>query len=127
MISIAVIFNQRGHNQKQVLFFLDNLAVVMGCLTLQDKYNISSLSKTIKFICTHCETGQKISQKYSQLCLFLKLYFPTTMYVHCLYITHVTIVHSLLPKSSKMTIKKQSFCQTSLKFVETSTTKYSNE
>ena len=51
--------------KKQHLFllFLDNLAVTLGFLTLQDKYNIHTLTENIKFICTRCETGQKSSPK----------------------------------------------------------------
>jgi hypothetical protein len=43
---------------------LDNLAVVFDFLTLQNKYNIRTLTENIKFICTQCEMRQKISNSY---------------------------------------------------------------
>jgi len=43
------------------LFFLNNLTVVLGFLTLYDKHNIRTLSENIKLICVFCETGQKSS------------------------------------------------------------------
>jgi hypothetical protein len=54
----------RGHHGKLLerrlfLLILDNLAVDLSFLTLQDKHNICTLSENIKFICTRCETGLK--------------------------------------------------------------------
>jgi hypothetical protein len=43
--------NKKGLKQYLFLLFLDNLAVVFSCLTLQDKHNIRTLSENIKFIC----------------------------------------------------------------------------
>jgi hypothetical protein len=50
-------------------FFIDNLAVALGFLTLRDKHNIRKLSKNIQFICTCCETGQETKSLFY---LFLK-------------------------------------------------------
>jgi hypothetical protein len=53
-------YKHRGHHQKlleQHLFLLslDNLAAVLGFLTLQDKHNILTLLENIKLICTPCK------------------------------------------------------------------------
>ena len=66
----------RGHNpslleRRLFLPFSDNKAVVLRFLTMQDKYNISTLWESIKFICTRCETGNLT--KDSRFILFLKL------------------------------------------------------
>ena len=58
--------SHRGHHQQRpelrlFLIFLDNLAVVLDFLTVQDKYNIHKLSANIKFLCTRYETEQKSS------------------------------------------------------------------
>ena len=45
------------------MLFLDNMAVIVGFLTLQDKHNIWTLSDNIKFICARYETGQKITDR----------------------------------------------------------------
>ena len=51
------------------LIFIDNLAVVLGFLTLQYKHNMCTLSESTKFICICCKTRQKSSPQ----ALFLNL------------------------------------------------------
>jgi len=45
------------------MLFLDNLAVILGSLTLQDKYNIRTLSENMKFICNRLFQERKADQK----------------------------------------------------------------
>jgi hypothetical protein len=66
--------------------FLDNLAVVLDFMILQDIHNICTFSLNIKLICTHCES--------SLFCLFLKLIQLNYIFsddVHILYIYFVMI------------------------------------
>ena len=62
-ISTDIIEDTIKNNLELCLFllFLENLAVVLGFLTFQDKHNISTLSEDIKFICTYCETKAHFS------------------------------------------------------------------
>ena len=46
-----------------VVFFYILTGFQLDFSTLQDKHNIYTLSKNIKFICTSCETGLKTSPK----------------------------------------------------------------
>ena len=48
--------NVNDLNHACLINFLDNLAVVLDFLILQDNYNICTLSLNIKLICTRCET-----------------------------------------------------------------------
>ena len=78
--------------------FLDNLAVVLDFMILQDIHNICTFSLNIKLICTHCES--------SLFCLFLKLIqlnyiFPDNMHIYYIYFSkinkdrHIVIVWQL--------------------------------
>lgn len=54
--------------------FPANLAVVLCCLTLQDKHNITTLSEDIAFICSSCETVFKAQRnKFSDNVRMLSL------------------------------------------------------
>jgi hypothetical protein len=63
----------RGHHQKQfkgclIMLFLDNLAVILGSLTLQDKYNIHTLSENMKFICNRLRNRtEKLTERLAFL------------------------------------------------------------
>jgi len=62
--SISADFTEHTIKKQHLfLLFLDNLAVTLVFLTLQDKYNIRTLTENIKFICTRYKTGQKSSPK----------------------------------------------------------------
>ena len=58
----------RGRHSKQLerrlFLILENFSVILFFLTLRDKYNTRTLLlENVEFICTRCETGQKISPK----------------------------------------------------------------
>jgi len=62
--SISVDFTEdtkKRLERRLFMLFIDNLAVVSfwGSLTLQDKYDIHTLSENINFISNRCEIGQK--------------------------------------------------------------------
>jgi len=61
--------NKKQREKNLFLLFLDNMAVVLGFLTLIEKHNMHTLFENIKFICSRSETGLKSSHFY----LFLKL------------------------------------------------------
>ena len=50
------------------MLFLDNLAVILGSLTLQDKYNIRTLSENMKFICNRLRNRtEKLTERLAFL------------------------------------------------------------
>ena len=62
-VTVQMRTSQKTRELCLFLLSLNNLAVVLGYLILQDKHDIRTLSGNIKLICTRCETGQKSSLK----------------------------------------------------------------
>jgi hypothetical protein len=57
------------------MLFLDNLAVILGSLTLQDKYNIRTLSENMKFICNHLRNRtEKLTERLAFLLVSNRFY-----------------------------------------------------
>jgi hypothetical protein len=57
------------------MLFLDNLAVILGSLTLQDKYNIRTLSENMKFICNRLRNRtEKLTERLAFLLVSNRFY-----------------------------------------------------
>ena len=91
----------RGHHKKWwewrlFLLFLDNFAVALGFLTLQDKHNIRTLSENIKFICQRCDTGLKSLPKTRFFYLLIKLVQINIIFSNNVPILSINIFNSKL-------------------------------